>query len=111
MRCVIATRSPSQSAKFVIRRASGSRDRQIPVPPQRSRAHEGKQVLVEGVGIDLGEAVAAALVDLQLRALDDLRSPWTTFAVFSAEAAIGTIWSSSPWMTSVGLSIFLRSVV
>jgi hypothetical protein len=105
MRCVIATRSPSQSAKFVIRRASGSRDRQIPVPPQRSRAHEGKQVLVEGVGIDLGEAVAAALVDLQLRA------PWTIFAVFSVEAAIGTIWSSSPWMTSVGLSIFLRSVV
>jgi hypothetical protein len=41
--------------------------------PLRSGAHECKQVLVEGVGIDLGEAVAAALVDLQLRALDDLR--------------------------------------
>jgi hypothetical protein len=104
MRCVIATRSPSQSAKFVIRRASGSRDRQIPVPPQRSRAHEGKQVLVEGVGIDLGEAVAPPLSTFSC-------APWTIFAVFSAEAAIGTIWSSSPWMTSVGLSIFLRSVV
>ena len=73
-------------------------------PPQRSRAHEGKQVLVEGVGIDLGEAVAPPLSTFSC-------APWTIFAVFSAEAAIGTIWSSSPWMTSVGLSIFLRSVV
>jgi hypothetical protein len=32
----------------------------------------------------------------------------TIFAVFAAEAAIGTIWSSSPCMTSVGTSIFLR---
>jgi len=72
--------------------------------PALLRAYEGEDVGVEGVGIDLGEAMAAALINLQLRTL-------TIFAVFSPEAEIGTIWSSSPWMTSVGLSIFLRSAV
>ena len=35
----------------------------------------------------------------------------TSFEDFSAAAPIGTIWSSSPWMISVGTSIFFRSSV
>ena len=35
----------------------------------------------------------------------------TSLAVCSAEAPIGTIWSSSPCMTSVGTSNFFRSSV
>jgi len=35
----------------------------------------------------------------------------TSLAAFSADAWIGTIWSSSPWMISVGTSIAWRSMV
>jgi hypothetical protein len=35
----------------------------------------------------------------------------TSFDDNIADAAIGTIWSSSPWMISVGTSNFLRSSV
>src|SRR4029453_19391608 len=46
-------------------------------------------------------------------------APWETLRVpflmifeeSSAESPIGTIWSSSPWSTRVGTSIFLRSSV
>ena len=60
---------------------------------------EVEQVGVELLGVRGEQAVRGARVDLQLRALDDLRRSGR------AEASIGTIWSSSPWITSVGTSI------
>jgi hypothetical protein len=65
---------------------------------------EFEHVGVEALRLELGEPVRAALIDLVYEALDELR-------VLSAEAAMGTIWSSPPWMISVGLSIFFRSSV
>ena len=38
-------------------------------------------------------------------------APFTSLTASRAEEAIGTIWSSSPWMMSVGTSIFRRSYV
>jgi hypothetical protein len=43
-----------------------------PRNPSLSGPNEGEQVGVKSLGIDLGESVATALVNLQFRALDDL---------------------------------------
>jgi len=51
-----------------------------------------------------GQAVRRAGVDLQRGVGDDLRGQL-------AGVAEGTIWSSSPWITRVSTSIFLRSWV
>jgi hypothetical protein len=55
---------------------------------------------------------------MQARAIERLRDDQALFlaslmslADFFAESLIGTIWSSSPWMTSVGTSIFCESSV
>ena len=51
-----------------------------------------------------GEAVRQARIV-------DFHSPLISFADFFAESLTGTIWSSSPCMTRVGISNFLRSSV
>src|SRR5216684_918987 len=38
-------------------------------------------------------------------------APFTSLEESSAESAMGTIWSSSPWRTNVGTSNFFRSSV
>src|SRR5690242_12768267 len=67
-----------------------------------SAAHEVEQGGVDLAGVGPGDGVRAALDDDQLQVVDQSGQPLPVLS-------IGSTWSASPWMTSIGTSILGRS--